>query len=412
MSKQVSLLFAGLLTVCVLGWYVDAVAHREIVTAIKTTVYGITVAAVASLIIGIVAFLCIAIERVREVRTKRRLAQREADVYAIESEAHGVFVRETNPNAVWLPLHNTPKWRISSNAPDPSPLEFATWQMFTHRSQRLAPNEPIPLLPAATQIDLLTALDPVQRCLIVGPSDAGKTTLLQWIICRRQNISKVIVIDPHAYPEKWPHCIVLGTGRNYIEIDRALNALIQLMTKRYDEIGKGLVAEMAHHKLTIVIDEWRAIVYNVKDASEAIKTLLTESRKAAFSVFVGTHSERVKALGLEGEGDLKDGFAVVRLSLVNGLRQATIDTGNGEIPVLLPGPYIGNHPTVIEANEIINLVAEAKPTEREQQILDLAASGVTYAKICEAVWGYKSSKKYPEIDAVLAKFGRVHGAQA
>ena len=114
------------------------------------------------------------------------------------------------------------------------------------------------LLPPATQIDLLSALDPVQRCLIVGPSDAGKTTLLQWIISRRLNNSKVIVIDPHAYPGKWPNCIVLGTGRNYAEIGRALHALILLMTKRYDEIGKGLVAEMAHNRLTIVIDEWRA----------------------------------------------------------------------------------------------------------------------------------------------------------
>ena len=91
------------------------------------------------------------------------------------------------------------------------------------------------------------------------------------------------------------------------------------MTKRYDEIGRGIVSEMGHAKITILIDEWRSITFNLgKPASEAIKALLTESRKAAFSVFVATHSERVKALGIEGEGDLKDGFAVVRLSIVNG----------------------------------------------------------------------------------------------
>ena len=116
MSKQVILLIAGLLILCVLGWYVDAVAHPEIVTAIKATIYGISIAVLASLIIGVVAFLCIAIERVREVRARRRLAQREADMYAITSDVHGVFVRETNPKAIWLPLHNTPKWRISANA--------------------------------------------------------------------------------------------------------------------------------------------------------------------------------------------------------------------------------------------------------------------------------------------------------
>jgi hypothetical protein len=108
------------------------------------------------------------------------------------------------------------------------------------------------------------------------------------------------------------------------------------------------VAEQAHFRITILIDEWRAIVYNVKDASEAIKSLLTESRKAAFSVFVATHSNRAKPLGLEGEYDLKDGFAVVRLSIANGQRQATLDMGNGEVPVMLPGTYPTQNPQVID----------------------------------------------------------------
>jgi hypothetical protein len=403
-SKQLSFLAAGLLILCAFGWYIDAVAHREIVAAIKVTVYSLSVAVLVSLIIGVIAFLCIAIERVREVRARRRLSQREADVYAITSDAHGVFVRETNPKAVWLPLHNTPNWRITGKSQDPSHLEFATWRMFTLRSQRIAPTETLHLLPAMAQTDLLSALDPVQRCLIVGPSDVGKTTLLQWIISRRLNTSKVIVIDPHAYPEKWPHCIVLGAGRNYTDIGKALQALIQLMTKRYDEIGQGLVAEMAHNKLTIVIDEWRAIVYNVKGASEAIKTLLTESRKAAFSVFVGTHSERVKALGIEGEGDLKDGFAVVRLSLVNGQRQATIDTGNGETPALLPGPYIGNSPQVLDADDIISF--ETGPNEQERKILALYSAGKSYNEIARQVFGHTGGKQTAQIKEVLDKFSQ------
>ena len=92
------------------------------------------------------------------------------------------------------------------------------------------------------------------------------------------------------------------------------------MTQRYQEIGQGLVAEEAHPHLTIIIDEWRAIVKNAANASNTITALLTESRKAAFSVFVGTHSERVKALGIEGEGDLKDGFVMVRLGWQSGER--------------------------------------------------------------------------------------------
>ena len=267
------------------------------------------------------------------------------------------------------------------------------------------------LLPApqAAPVDLLAALDSVQRCLIVGASDTGKTTLLQHLVTRRLQSSKVVVLDPHAYPDKWPGCKVMGASRNYIEIDQALTGLVQLMTKRYEDIGRGLVVEGHHPRLTILIDEWRAIVFNVKGASEAIKALLTESRKAAFSVFVATHSERVKALGIEGEGDLKDGFAVVRLSIINGQRLATLDTGNGEAPARLPGSFrvaldLRSNPTgpVMESSEYINL--EVEPTPTEAAILTLHRQGQNHKGICEAVGWTPGGKQYQRIAEVLAKF--------
>jgi hypothetical protein len=238
----------------------------------------------------------------------------------------------------------------------------------------------------------------------VGASDSGKTTLLQWLVSRRLQSSRVIVIDPHTYPDKWPGCIVVGTGRNYQEIGRALDALVRLMTKRYEEIGKGTVAEQAHARITILIDEWRAIVYNVKGASEAIKALLTESRKAAFSVFVATHSDRAKPLGLDGEYDLKDGFAIVRLSVVNGQRQATLDMGSGEMPVMLPGRYPTQSVEVAEAGEVIDLRPEPTPTEA--RILTLHAEGVSYNEIARQVYGHIGGKQTNQIKEVLAKFNQ------
>jgi len=53
---------------------------------------------------------------------------------------------------------------------------------------------------------------------------------------------------------------------------------------------------------------------------------------------------------------------------------------------------------------------DAEPTEQERQVLQLAAAGESHAKICEVVWGYKSSKLYPQIDSILEKFGMVHRA--
>ncbi len=261
----------------------------------------------------------------------------------------------------------------------------------------------VPLLPAGTQpLDLLATLDRVQRGLIVGASDTGKTTILQWLVSR--STSQVVVIDPHAYPGKYPaNCRVVGQGRNYAEIDHALTALVQLMTRRYDEIGRGLVAEMGHKRITVLIDEWRAITGNLgKSASDAIKTLLTESRKAAFTVFVASHSDRAEPLGLKGEYDLKDGFVIVKLSIVDGQRQATVDFGNGEVPAILPGPFVVSQTALSEPLDLDPPPAE--PTELEQKVLALSREGASLNEIARQVYGAHGGKQNQLIKDVLDKF--------
>ena len=326
-------------------------------------------------------------------------------MYLVAGEGQQVYIRDTDENITWRTAHLDGRVYANGQPTEPNQGELIAWQtyMLRHR-QRVITEVTSPLLPAQTQIDLLAALDSVQRCLIVGASDVGKTTLLQWLVSRKLQTSKVIVIDPHAYPEKWPGGIVVGTGRNYPEIGHALDALVRLMTKRYDEIGKGIVVEQGHSRITILIDEWRAIVYNVKEASDAIKALLTESRKAAFSVFVASHSDRAKPLGLEGEYDLKDGFAVVRLSLANGQRQATLDMGNGEMLVTLPGVYPTPNSAFMETDDFINL--EVEPTSAEAEILRLHAQGASYSEIARQVYGHTGGKQIKQIKEILAKFNQ------
>jgi hypothetical protein len=380
-----------------LGWYADRVAHEVLVRAMTFGVYAVALALVVAVVAFLVFFVLSIRERVLTKQANRRLVQREADVLTVVNNEHGVFVREMNPRAVWRPLHL-----------EASSVEMTAWQTWTLRNRPNAIKEmETQLLPPPAQVDLMAALDNVQRGLIVGASDAGKTTLLQWVVARRLQTSKVIVIDPHGWPGKWPgDCVIVGTGRDYGKIDNALDALVRLMTKRYDEIGKGLVAEMSHDRITILIDEWRAIVGNVgKPASEAIKALLTESRKAAFSVFVASHSDRAKPLGLEGEYDLKDGFAVVKLSLVNGQRVATIDTGDGPIPATLPGPFRGSVPQVLGGDEFINLEVEPSPTEA--YILNLKAEGLSNREVSQAVWGEGKYGQFynQKIEAIVSKYG-------
>lgn len=345
-------------------------------------------------------------ERLLILRAERIKQQRDSHVLVVREQGQ-THVRDTDHKAYWTALHLDP--RIYSNGPGtkspPSPDEVAAWQLFNTPS----PGRAIPaLLPeaVAAPVDLLSALDPVQRCLILGATDAGKTTLLQWLVSRRLSSSKVVMIDPHAYPGKWPGgCEVVGQGRKYADIGNALDALVQLMGDRYEEIGKGIVAEMGHTKMTIFIDEWRGIVRALgKPAKETIKTLLVESRKAAFSVFVVGHSDRAKPLGLDGEYDLKDGFAVVHLALVNGQRQATLDTGGEKVLAMLPGPFVPGGGRPVLEHEPLNL--EVRPTPGETRILEMNAQGATISGMAAEVFGSKGGSQNKKVKDILDKFDK------
>lgn len=338
-------------------------------------------------------------EQMKMIRAKRIDKEKHAHVMTIGG--HGQFwVRDTDRRATWRSLHLEQRVYSNGHYAEPTESERLAWRIFNQkRPARALESPPIQALPEPT-IDLLAALDNAQRTLIVGASNSGKTTLLQHIISRRRG--QVIVIDPHSYPDKWPCQQVIGIGRDYEAIDDTLASLVRLMSKRYDEIGKGEVIEGQHPPVTIIIDEWRAIVQNVDNAGEAIKTLLTESRKAAMAVFVATHSERAKPLGLDGEYDLKDGFAIVRLAWENGQYSAAVDMGNGTQRATLPGPYIQPQAAIGEKRALS--LPQASPDEIEQQILDLYDQGIPKTRISMEVFGSKGGHQSKKIQDVIWKY--------
>lgn len=304
-------------------------------------------------------------------------------------------------------LTTNPGFFINGKATEPTQAELMMQALFfqaigkghVNQAQQTSPL----MLPAPESVpDLLPILDKAQRVLIKAASNGGKTTLLQHIADRRQG--SVIVLDSQSYPDKWPaKCKVIGTGSNHAAISVALDNLITLMVTRYREIGEGLVREGEHPKLTIIIDEWMAIVSECANASDVIRRLLTESRKAAFSVFIGSHSERVKALGLDGRGDLRDGFLIVRVEETQGQFIATYDYGRGERPCNLPGEYQKAQPEQVFE---IEAIAEPVASDEESQVLDLIDRGKSHRAIGQEVWQQRGTFYNDKIDAIAKKFGR------
>lgn len=304
-------------------------------------------------------------------------------------------------------LTTNPGFFINGKASEPTQAELMMQALFFqaigkgHANQ--SPNTPL-LLPSTVENipDLLPILDKAQRVLIKAASNGGKTTLLQHIADRRHG--SVIVLDSQSYPDKWPgKCKVVGTGSDHAAISVALDNLIELMVKRYREIGEGLVKEGEHPRLTVIIDEWMAIVSECPNASDVIRRLLTESRKAAFSVFIGSHSERVKALGLDGRGDLRDGFLIVRVEETQGQFVATYDYGRGERPCQLPGEY---HPAQTEQVFEIEAITEPIASDEEQRVLNLLDENKSYRVITEKIWQQRGAFYNDKVDIIARKFGR------
>ena len=403
--------FAILVTLIIIIAFYEIIADFIVLIG-----YILVVTLGAMALITVVYGTLMAVERWRLARVGRIEAKKNADTLIVANE-HGVFIRERDTKAVWLSLHQMPQWRVNGQPQEPTEAELLTFQAFlaSRHAQAVTAAPQVPLLTAGGEAaplpDLLPILDRAQRVLIIGASDSGKTNLLQWVVARRTG--SIIVIDPHAAPGKWPNAKVVGIGSNFAEIEVTLDNLIELMVRRYKEIGQGLVREGEHPRLTIIIDEWMSIAYQCRNAHDVLVRLLTESRKAAFSVIIGSHSERVRSLGLDGKGDLKDGFLFVRLWLEsNGDRRATYDNGRGELPCLLPGRF-----TLPQENNLIEIEAITQPVEVEEpkrlvdteRVLELFDNEgyTTLTAICTRLFGYKKADLVSAIRDILVDNGRL-----
>jgi energy-coupling factor transporter ATP-binding protein EcfA2 len=157
--------------------------------------------------------------------------------------------------------------------------------------------------------DVRGFLDEVTGVAILGNSGSGKTTLAQYI-AGAMGQTQVIILDPHADPEDehypWGNLFVI---RDKDEILDQLQILLDLLDAR-DKTP-----------LVIIADEYPAIrayanKQKSKVADEFILRYGSEARKfKKLPIFI-SQSGNVKALGLEGQGDFLENFALIRLQKI------------------------------------------------------------------------------------------------
>ncbi len=302
---------------------------------------------------------------------------------------HGTwFIAHSNIDVV--PLHSTPYLRINGHERELTADE-RFYASALHMPKQIAPQASTMPLQGESKPDLIPLILKARRSLIKGKTEAGKTTLLLAIASYSKG---VIVIDPHAYPDKWPsHCQVIGGGRNFPEIYARLNWIYGTMDSRYTDLSTGKTKESQFDTITLLCDEVMDVIEECPDCKVFFRKLVTQGRKVNIDVHLGSHSLLVKALGLEGLGDVRENFLFVRLyfSQITGLRSATIDDGEGEIPVLFMEhqPMLPASTDRIELPELKepDLIINSKLSNRQIRVLDMIKQGATDGEIAQEVYG-------------------------
>ena len=175
------------------------------------------------------------------------------------------------------------------------------------------------------QIDLVEALDKSECAMVVGPRGTGKTTLLQHIIQKRGG--NIVIFDPKLQtPGKWPDAEIVGAGGDYAAIAERLAEIVRAM----ENGGYG-------ERVLVVVDELWLTLKSLPVIAPDVWKIVTLGREPMVDIIVGTHSEMVKGLGIEGQGDLRDSFDVVRLK--PGFQATFAMAGQEEKEAVHPGPF-------------------------------------------------------------------------
>lgn len=153
--------------------------------------------------------------------------------------------------------------------------------------------------------------DRYPHLIIVGPTGAGKTTFTMALLSARPG--RVAVLTPKPDPADWPGVpiVTIDDDGHFADLTQAFEALGA-------ELRRRLVATKQQQPvgapLTIVCDDWPVLAAECgRPATDLFKLVGRLGRSLRVRLVVLSQSERVKSLGLDGEGDAVANFARVDL---------------------------------------------------------------------------------------------------
>jgi len=152
--------------------------------------------------------------------------------------------------------------------------------------------------------------DDAPHTLIIGTSGTGKTTLAQALTVSRTG--KLAILDPKWTPGRWGGlpAVAIDDNGGYTQIEAAIKVLLEELTARLVSLKQGV---SDFDDLTIIAEELPTLVDDCPSASTLFKKIGRLGRELRIRLVGLSQSERVKSLGIAGEGDAKDNYTLIRL---------------------------------------------------------------------------------------------------
>lgn len=275
-------------------------------------------------------------------------------------------------------------------------------------SRELATNQPLAL--PAPSLDFFEVMsDPHQAYAIVGTQRIGKSIkaqhLAQFLTTKD---CLCIVVGTKANKGEWLNC------KRFIGNERVIMGLSRLLAETKYRIENGINSP----RIAVFLDDWlNSVALDPTLAEQFFLEAATRILTAGIVPYFLLQSDSKADWGTKHGAQLKNNFVHLLLNAPreNGrlnydrLRATIIYPGEKQCHnVILPAglPLMGDSEISVE----LAWPETTQPSEQDYKIFELHTSGKSHAAICETIWGYKSSNKYPEIDSAIERVQRAKRA--
>jgi len=186
---------------------------------------------------------------------------------------------------------------------------------------------------------LNTEYNDFPHLFLLGKTGAGKSYVSDRLV--RFLDGYCIVISPKKMPADFQGLQVVGLPYDYRAIHRALVALEKLMVEREAEMQQTGFTDF--QPINVILDELPVSSSGCKDLDldllKPLKTLIRAGRTSKIRLIILAQGSEVKALGIEGEGGLRDSLTYVYLKgfVEDHAAKSKIDISQIERPCIIEG---------------------------------------------------------------------------